>query len=218
MPDASTEDFLSSIPEIRRHTRCAHIASLPVCIVNLAGQSDQILHLPLLLYSRKLARAAKKPGLFGLFRTVSIDRLPTILTTGCDVVPSDSVLWADRSPEKSLEYGDGYPKVVQVFNNTFLEPSWRQVPLSLPEDELHQILRIYKTKRVAEDGSYLWLSRLPGTDGRIDTPHEHEHAFWIPGEPLDALLAVVVIGQSAEELNRAVEVLTGGQQGGDTRP
>lgn len=39
-------------------------------------------------------------------RGVSIDRLPSILSTGCDVYPTNSVMYTAEGFDKALEYGD----------------------------------------------------------------------------------------------------------------
>ena len=207
MLDAAIEEFTAEVRASGGVIECTRADGLLVFLVVTPENIKSTLASPLLIFGFRLAKASEQPDSYALFRAVKISRLQQVITSGCDVTPSDSVLFANMSPEKSLEYGE-FPKVVQVFNGKHLERSWRTVPASVSEDELHQLLQTYKTKLVAQDESHLWLSRLPPGHTAVGTPYEQEHAYWIPGDPFLALMAVVVIARDLTELSRVVELFS----------
>jgi hypothetical protein len=129
------------------------------------------------------------------YRGVELDRLPTILSTGIDVEPSDAVLYVSTL-EKALEYG-GLPKAVIVLDPDHLERTWRTLPADSAAEEVERIQQTYPTKLTSTDGTKLWCSRLSEDDPRITTDYETAYARWIPGDPLEALQAVFVLGTPA---------------------
>lgn len=136
------------------------------------------------------------------FRCVGLDRLPVVLRSGCDVEPSNAVMFMDHSPGKALEYGDRANKVMLLFNAEQLRNSHREVPADLDPTELAELARDHPSRLVSEDGTHLWLSRLPEGDRRINTPYEVEYARWIPGDPWKALQGVIVLGHEAQVIDR----------------
>lgn len=136
------------------------------------------------------------------FRCVGRDRLPVILRTGCDVEPSNAVMFVDHSASKALEYGDRANKVMLLFDSEQLRNSHLEVSADLDPVELAELARVYPTRLVSEDGTHLWMSRLPEGNRRINTPYEVEYARWIPGDPWNALQGVIVLGQAAETVER----------------
>ncbi|WP_433287790.1 hypothetical protein ACQPZQ_34270 [Pseudonocardia sp. CA-142604] len=132
------------------------------------------------------------PELAGaMFRGVSSDRLQTVLQTGVDVVPTNSVIYASDDFDKAWEYGD-FPKVVLALDSRKVKPSWQMIPADTPPVELAEIGKVYPTAVPYSNGESLWLSRLPADDPRIATDYEASYAFWIPGNPLEAVRAVFV--------------------------
>jgi hypothetical protein len=124
------------------------------------------------------------------YRSVSIDRLPTVLRQGVDVEPTNAVIWADCL-DKALEYGE-WPKLVMALDYDFLRKTYVEVCANLPEDELAFVRRDYPTIKKSDDGSKLYCSRLGPDDPQRDTTYEYAHAFWVPGNPWDALQAVFI--------------------------
>jgi hypothetical protein len=137
-------------------------------------------------------------------RCVSIDQLPSILARGCDVQPSDAVLWVDPHTDKMFEYGEE-TKAMMVFHEKLLEQSHQLVPATITPEQLAELKKTYPTVIPSVDGEVLWLTRLSFEDRRATTPYEVEHGRWIPGDPWKALLAVVVFGRNHETVRGQVE-------------
>jgi hypothetical protein len=125
------------------------------------------------------------------FRGVSWDRLPTILAAGVDVEPTtDPIFVSDFA--KAWEYG-GLPKVVMAFDGSRLQRTYREVVLSdATDEEIAQLMIDYPTRIEVGAGDRLWLTRFSSTDPRAATDYEGAYARWIPGDPFDALLAILV--------------------------
>jgi hypothetical protein len=128
-------------------------------------------------------------GRFCSFRGVSIDRLGGVLKTGVDVEPTDAVFWVNEL-QKALEYG-GWPKVLMAFDSERLKRSWIEIDENAPAGEIGRIRRDYPT--VIPDGEKLYCSRLPSDAPQLMTAYEFQHAFWIPGEALEALKALFIV-------------------------
>src|SRR6266540_17607 len=134
------------------------------------------------------------------FRGVSIDRLSTVLRTGIDVEPTDSIIFADCFGfGKAWEYG-GWPKLILALNPRGLERTYREVAADLPVDQLAELRKRYPSVLKSSDGSRLWLSRFPENSPRIATGYETEYARWIPGDALKVLKALLGFGPRAPEL------------------
>ncbi len=167
--------FLISQPTENR------VTDLAPCLTFLAGKA--------------LKRDIDEPSL--LFRGVEIDRLETIVRTGCDVVPSDSPFYA-ACLEKALEYG-GYNKVVQVFDPQKLDRTFVKVGKSETVERLEELRAAYPSCKDL-GGEWFWFSKLPPGDFRIGTAYEMEYSFFIPRNPLDALLMVFLVGNDSHTL------------------
>ena len=130
------------------------------------------------------------------FRSAEIERLPYILTHGCDVAPTDAVMWVDKSPSKALEYG-GEAKVMMVFDARKLDTSGLEVRTDSAPEELERLSAEYPTRLETTDGQNLWLSRLGENDLRLGSPYEAEHGRWIRGDPWQALRLVIIFAHDA---------------------
>lgn len=130
------------------------------------------------------------------FRAVSVDRVATVLATGIDVEPSDAVIYANDF-DKAWEYGH-FPKVVLALKA--LDRTHREVPADTSPAELAAIQERFPTVLPSVDGERLWCSRLPADDPRINTSYEVNHAWWVPGDPLDAQHSVLVFVRHDEDL------------------
>lgn len=148
----------------------------------------------------KLGERLQIPWEPPLLRCVGLHRLKCVMETGVDVEPSDSVIWTDRSPQKVLEYGDTPGRIMLIFSSSKLEPSWREVDAASDPGELEALRRKYPTVLRSQEGSKLWFSRLPETDRRIGQPYEVAHGRYIPGDPWQALQAVMLFGPDHEAL------------------
>ncbi len=132
------------------------------------------------------------------FRSADIDRLPYILAHGCDVDPTDTVLWVSRSPSKALEYG-GETKVAMVFDARKLANSGQEVAADTASEELDRLSVQYPTLLENTDGQHLWLSRLLKSDRRCGTAYEEEYGRWIPGDPWAALRLLIILAHDASQ-------------------
>src|SRR5262249_46250788 len=131
------------------------------------------------------------------FRAVGADRLSAILSNGIDVEPTRSVIMVDCF-EKAWEYG-GWPKVMQALDWSCLDQSWREIPTDTPPGELTELRKIFPALLTSIDGSKLWLSRLPEGDPRIASSYEVSYGRWIPGNPFEALKAILVFSRPEDE-------------------
>jgi hypothetical protein len=137
-------------------------------------------------------------------RGVEIDRLPVILSTGCDVEPSDAPFFAGPL-RKALEYGCTTDQVIQVFHTASLEPSWRECPAGLSAADRNQIEANYPTVIPSVDGSHLWFTRFKFEDTRAATDYERTYGYWIPGDPGKALAALILISEDFNILAEAIK-------------
>lgn len=131
-----------------------------------------------------------------VFRGVNIDRLPTVLAQGIDVTPTDAVIYAAEF-DKAWEYAD-FPKVILALDPLKLDRSFREVPSTCKDDSLSRLQKIFPTELVSTDGKSLWLSKLSRDDPRVGTNYEMAYAYWIPGNPFEALRAVLIFADSVE--------------------
>lgn len=124
-----------------------------------------------------------------IFRGVALDRFEAIARNYVDVEPTNAVIFADGL-EKALEYGD-WPKVVLVLRREFVKSSFRYAPGTTSEADLEIIRRDYPTLVRLDDGSF-WLSRMREDDRRIATAYESAYGWYIPGDPKEALAALLL--------------------------
>jgi hypothetical protein len=139
-----------------------------------------------------------------IYRGVAIDRLPQILAHGCDVFPTNSLLFASPYPDKCLEYGC----VIEIFDAAHLRSTWQEVPVSIAPDELDALMKEYPTKLTSEDGAHFWLSRMPSNDRRISSQYEVEWGRWIPGDAQRALAALLIFSPSPSDHERVTALLS----------
>lgn len=130
------------------------------------------------------------------FRGVSIERLAIVLRTGIDVDPPDAALYVS-SLDKAWEYG-GFPKVVLALDHMSLDRTFRVLPSASSPDERQAVQKTFPTVLESVDGDTLWFSRLAPDDPGITTPYGVEYARWIPGEPFEALCAVLLFASERD--------------------
>ena len=126
------------------------------------------------------------------FRSVDSDRLDYILEHGCDVDPTDATMFVSTLG-KALEYG-GFNKVIQIFDGSRLRSTFKEVNSDMDAAELEELRKTYPTAVKSTDGSRLWLSRLDENDRRLGTGYEIEYARYIPGDPWEVLLGLILVG------------------------
>ncbi len=131
------------------------------------------------------------------FRGTSIDRLPHVLEHGVDVEPTDSVMFVGEA-YKALEYG-GWPKVVMALDSTKLEPTWKEVSSSVPEDEKAALRAMFPTSLMSKDGTKLWFSRMPADDSRVGSAYERSYARYLPPAAGNPLIAVFLFAESLSQ-------------------
>ena len=124
------------------------------------------------------------------FRGVELDRLPNVLESGIDVIPTNAPIFADFL-DKALEYG-GWPKLVLALDSRQMEKTFKEVPSSIPEAELAELCSTFPLVLPSSDGRSLWLTRLSEGDPRIGTAYEYGYAWWIRGDAFKALNAVLL--------------------------
>lgn len=125
-----------------------------------------------------------------LFRGVSLSRLDAVLTSGIDVSPTDDVIWADFL-EKALEYGDS-EKVVLILDHRRMLRSWECLPVDAPAEQLERARAIYPYEAPTSDGKRIWFSRLSKDRPQFGSSAEAAYAWFIPGDPWQALIGLII--------------------------
>jgi len=126
-----------------------------------------------------------------LFRAVSLDRLSSVLREGIDVEPTNAVIWANGL-DKALEYGD-WPKLIMALDHNFMKKTYTELDANTSEQELAAVCRDYPTLVNQGEGSKLFFSRLKEDDPRLCSTYESFSAWWIPGDPWNALKGVFIL-------------------------
>lgn len=169
---------------------------VPVWVLNV---SDPHPHRPPLDERQLVDLDARLP--LCAFRGVSIERLATVLRTGVDVDPTDAPIYVSDL-DKAWEYG-GFPKLVLALDRRSLDRTFRELPSASSADERRAVRKTFPTVLEGIDGDTLWFSRLAPDDPGITKPYEVEYARWIPGDPFEALRAMLVFAS-----NRDLDALT----------
>lgn len=150
----------------------------------------------------------RERGIRGLWHAASFDGLGAVASTGIEVTPTDATIYASDSLGKVLEYG-GPEKLVLVFDPPALDRTYREVSADSPPAEIEALKVLFPFAMPSEDGAILWLTRLPEDDPRRATPYEWNYARWIPGDPFDALQAIVVVGTNSIDLRERTRAVLG---------
>ena len=146
-----------------------------------------------------LSQEPRKLELIGAtMRGVGLDRLPLVLASGIDVQPADAVVYVDEL-DKALEYG-GEEKLILILDPNNLASTWEEVDASLDPKRLSDLRSRYQTELRSEDGRTVWFSRLPRSDRRVSSDYEVAYARWIPGDPQEALLGLLLVGPDLDRL------------------
>jgi len=173
----------------------------PLVVVGWEGDwFDDELHRGLDRLSEGLGRLAGGEEAEILLRSTQLSRLPVVLETGTDVTPPDGVMAVVPTAEQALDFRLGDERLVLLFDGRFLHPAWKEIPADTDERRLAALERSYPTRLRSEDGSRLWLSRLPPDDPLLTTQVEVEHTRWIQGNPWEALLGVLVLGRDHDDV------------------
>ena len=164
-----------------------------IAISYSAGLEERILADVLSNISHTLAQhLTDKRAVWTYARGVTLDRLPVVMQTGVDVTPTTAPIYVSDIA-KALEYG-GPQKVLILFKRTALDRTFRAVDATLDPTELAALRTTFPTIAHSQDGSTLWLSRLPEGHRHRAKSFEMDYIRWIPGDPWEALLAVFVLG------------------------
>lgn len=125
-----------------------------------------------------------------IFRGVKAPLLETVLHVGIDAEPTDRHWYGDEL-DKALEYGGDYPAVLIIDGNRIERPV-RDVAADAPAHE-HAAAKAWSVGDPARvrDGKYLRYSRLPINNSKRGTSYETSYAWYIPGDPMEALLGVI---------------------------
>lgn len=124
------------------------------------------------------------------YRGVSLHRLPTILRTARDAEPVDGVFWSADWIEKALEYG-GPEKALLVYDPRRLKRAWVKLDADCSPMQRSEINRLYPTV-VWENEKSTKLSRLPASEYHNGIGYD-DYAYWIDGDPFDALVLVITL-------------------------
>lgn len=137
-------------------------------------------------------KRASKSGVskLPLFRGVDKASLERALRNGIDVEPT-YMHWYGADLEKALEYGGDNPAVL-IIDGACAQRPFRDVPIHASGSAHAEAQRWAASEAIAsEDGQSMRYSRLPLGDSRRGSSYETTYAWYLPGNPLDALLGVI---------------------------
>jgi hypothetical protein len=142
-------------------------------------------------------------------RGVEIGRLPTILSTGIDVDPTDGVIYCEFG-DKAYEYGR-FPKVILTFRYrddagrqvTF--PVFRTVFSDSSRESVREARSLYPFELGRDDEARERRCRVQ-PESEAHANYLSAYGYFIPGNPWDALTAVFVFG-TREHLDAARAVV-----------
>lgn len=125
------------------------------------------------------------------FRGIDRPSLNRALETGIDVSPTNAH-WYGGPLDKALEYGGDYPAVL-LLDSRQIERTFRDLSIEAPALE-HEIARAWAVGDPipSGNGQYLRYSRLPLNDRGRGTAYETSYAWYIPGDPKEALLGYIL--------------------------
>jgi hypothetical protein len=170
------------------------LADQPICVALTpeTGECKKEVEFSLVYIARKLSNSDLTRKF--LFRGVKLERLESVVTSGCDVTPTTARIFAADTPNKALEYGE----VIMVFDATKLEKTFVEVPKSESSQILNRLRSEYPTE--LEKGGSLWFSKLPPEDFRVGTLYEGCYSYYIPGDAREALLMIFLVGDDKHKL------------------
>lgn len=182
------------------------VQDTPYSFLLVEGEADFIRNLKFRCNMNSLIEALDPNGLIGLssciFRAVEFERIHQVVMFGVDVEPTTAPLFAGRL-DKAIEYG-GVPKVVLAYDPDLLERSFRVFPAVIDQADLSEIKKTYPTEIPSDDGQSICLSKFPFEDPRAATAYEFEYGRWIPGNPFNALRAIIIFTDSLQALSMAM--------------
>lgn len=150
----------------------------------------------------ELTSVLASAGYWPLFRGVSIDRYPAIVNRGVDADPTDTAIFCTDDLFKALEYTMWPPGqragAVMIFRGPLLLRSFKILPDTASVEETEAVRRDYP--HFHDDGTTRWWSRVQNSAA---FGYEEAYGYWIPGDPFDALAAVLLVGDIAEHLDWA---------------
>ncbi|MDR7252259.1 hypothetical protein J2X46_001235 [Nocardioides sp. BE266] len=143
------------------------------------------------------------------YRGVNLDRLPVILEHGVDVEPTDAIIYCGPL-EKAYEYGR-LPKVVMVYRtadergDVIVQPAVTTIhDITSPADAASR-RRSHPHEMQRAEGSPIVLCRV-APESEAHYAYYRAYGRFIPGDPWDALIAILVFGD-AEALSAARAVI-----------
>ena len=125
-----------------------------------------------------------------LFRSVDKSRLPSVLNNGVDVLPTTDTIYCTAWPSKVLEYIK-FDSVIQIFDSSKLNPTWKILNKSTPKEEIQMLKLTYPFEFEINDE--IMLSRFNRNNNQRFSMSEISYCFWIPDNPQDALLGLLII-------------------------
>jgi hypothetical protein len=170
------------------------LSDQPICLALTpeTGECKKEVEFSLVYIARKLSNSDLTRKF--LFRGVKLERLESVVTSGCDVTPTTARIFATDTPSKALEYGE----VIMVFDATKLVKTFVEVPKSESTQILNRLRSEYPTE--LEKGGSLWFSKLPPEDFRVGTLYEGCYSYYIPGDAREALLMIFLVGDDKHKL------------------
>ena len=132
------------------------------------------------------------------FRGIDIKRLGHVLSFGVDVEPADAVIWTDCF-DKAWEYSN-YPKLLLAYKISALKPTFQELSADASTEEHRSVRQSFPTAVAVAPGK-IWYSRLPADDTRVTSQNEVAYGRWIPGNPFEALQAIIIVCRPEDEEN-----------------
>lgn len=121
---------------------------------------------------------------------VPLDACERVLMNGIDVLPTDSVIYANDL-EKASEYG-GRDKLIMILNQTKMRRSYMLLDEGADPETRRRVEQEYGTEPIIFPEGTIWYSRLAPTDRRRGSPYEEENGWYIPGDPFSVLSGIII--------------------------
>lgn len=146
---------------------------------------------------------------FPEYRGVEIARLPQVLTSGVDVVPTNAPIFVSDF-DKAWEYpSTSAPRVVFALRSNMLKRSFQTLPLDASTAEIADVRTEYPHQH--EHDRCLWFSRIAEQNRNL--AYESAYGYWIPGNAKDALLAAFCFGNPDDILPHLVLAIAAARHG-----
>ena len=130
-----------------------------------------------------------------LYRGTSLERLKSVIVNGSTSEIPNEGFWGSLSLDKAMEYGH----LILCYDFHKVDRSCRTFELdSLSEKELKGLRKKFKSEEISQDKKQIFFSMF-SPDRRGKVHYERDYGYYIPGNEIEALKKVIILGGGSEE-------------------